>query len=167
MGGGRTWDAEIAETSPLAPVVNTGGHWSVCRSDGLAVVVLRCRQFRENITAPFDSIEAPDTIVSGSFSFSGVDLTVRTILLLLALTLPLFVTITADAAEPLKLSGATMGTYYSIVIDSPAESLGTGKELQTAIDDRLQQINAQMSTWDEASETVSYTHLTLPTICSV
>ncbi len=56
------------------------------------------------------------------------------------------------AAEPLKLAGDTMGTYYSIVIDSPAEGLGKGTQLQGRIEARLAEVNGQMSTWDEDSE---------------
>jgi len=58
----------------------------------------------------------------------------------------------ASAVEPLKLSGSTMGTYYSIVIDSPQESVGNGDALKSKVEDRLKDINRQMSNWDESSE---------------
>ena len=56
------------------------------------------------------------------------------------------------STEPLKLHGRTMGTHYSIVVDSPNQTSGNGAQLQAKIDARLLQINAQMSTWDNESE---------------
>ena len=56
------------------------------------------------------------------------------------------------SAESLKLSGRTMGTYYSVVVDSPAESLGDGSGLRKKIEAALSRINTQMSTWDADSE---------------
>jgi len=56
------------------------------------------------------------------------------------------------STEPLKLSGDTMGTYYSIVVDTPAESLNEGGALQEKVEARLAEINRQMSTWDQESE---------------
>lgn len=58
----------------------------------------------------------------------------------------------ASADEPLRINGPTMGTYYSIVVDTPPTSAGDGSALQTKIEQRLKQINDQMSTWDDASE---------------
>ena len=58
----------------------------------------------------------------------------------------------ACAGEALKLDGPTMGTYYSVVVDSPSTSLGDGKQLAAKIEARLTEINRQMSTWDDASE---------------
>ncbi|MEZ6061177.1 MAG: FAD:protein FMN transferase [Planctomycetaceae bacterium] len=58
---------------------------------------------------------------------------------------------TVNAAEPLRISGETMGTYYAIVVDSPALT-DDGEALRAAITQRLAEINRQMSTWDAESE---------------
>ena len=54
------------------------------------------------------------------------------------------------AAEPLKISGKTMGSYYAIVIDSPGAA--DGERLQKQIEEKFADINRQMSTWDESSQ---------------
>lgn len=53
-------------------------------------------------------------------------------------------------ADRLQLRGATMGTYYSVVIDSPGKA--DGAAVRRRIEERLKQINDQMSTWDSESE---------------
>lgn len=55
------------------------------------------------------------------------------------------------AKESVKLDGPTMGTYYSIVIDSPNSDLVVA-ELQSKVEARLAVVNQQMSTWDGSSE---------------
>lgn len=57
----------------------------------------------------------------------------------------------AFASVPLKINGPTMGTYYSIVVDSPPEDM-TAEKLQPKVKALLTKINQQMSTWDETSE---------------
>lgn len=56
------------------------------------------------------------------------------------------------AVEPLKLNGSTMGTYYSVIIDSPGETDADGQSLQARLESRLAEVNRQMSTWDPESE---------------
>ncbi len=56
----------------------------------------------------------------------------------------------ASADEPLRISGKTMGSYYSIVIDSPGNA--DAKRLKEEVERRFEDINRQMSTWDSASE---------------
>ena len=58
----------------------------------------------------------------------------------------------ATTTESLQLTGNTMGTYYSIVVDSPPQSLGDGTALKAKIESTLKEVNRQMSTWDETSE---------------
>ncbi|GAB5444050.1 MAG: FAD:protein FMN transferase [Fuerstiella sp.] len=55
-----------------------------------------------------------------------------------------------DAADRLQLRGSTMGTYYSVVIDSPGDV--DEADLRQQIEQRLKQVNDQMSTWDSESE---------------
>lgn len=55
------------------------------------------------------------------------------------------------ALEPLQLNGPTMGTHYSIVIDSPGDDLDAAN-LQRKVESRLAEVNQQMSTWDDSSE---------------
>jgi thiamine biosynthesis lipoprotein len=57
---------------------------------------------------------------------------------------------TAGAAEPMRISGRTMGSYYAISIDNPGTA--DAKQIQAEIDAKLDAINRQMSTWDESSE---------------
>lgn len=66
----------------------------------------------------------------------------------------------ALSAERFELTGSTMGTYYSIVIDSPQAVLKQGEELQAKIEARLQEINRQMSTWDPESEISTFNRST-------
>lgn len=54
------------------------------------------------------------------------------------------------AAEPMRISGRTMGSYYAISIDNPGTA--DAKQLQAEIEAKLEDINRQMSTWDESSE---------------
>jgi thiamine biosynthesis lipoprotein len=54
------------------------------------------------------------------------------------------------AAEPLRIEGTTMGSYYSIVVDSPGDT--SRETLQQQIEADLREINRQMSTWDRKSE---------------
>ena len=56
----------------------------------------------------------------------------------------------ASADELLRISGKTMGSYYSIVIDSPGTA--DAGRLKTEIETRFDDITRQMSTWDEKSE---------------
>ncbi len=61
------------------------------------------------------------------------------------------------AAEPLRLFGKTMGTHYVVTLDS-ASLDDDGAALQKRIEARLAEINAQMSTWDKASEISRFNH---------
>jgi len=54
------------------------------------------------------------------------------------------------AQEPLRISGKTMGSYYAIVIDSAG--VADAKVLQDAMERVFQELNGQMSTWDDTSE---------------
>ncbi|MEZ6130457.1 MAG: FAD:protein FMN transferase [Planctomycetaceae bacterium] len=56
------------------------------------------------------------------------------------------------AGERLEIEGSTMGTGYSIVIDTPAGNAIDPEKLKAKIEARLVQINDQMSTWDPKSE---------------
>lgn len=56
----------------------------------------------------------------------------------------------AFAEEPLRISGRTMGSYYSVVIDSPGRA--DAERLQTEIESKFADISRQMSNWDEDSE---------------
>lgn len=66
----------------------------------------------------------------------------------------------AVSAERLELTGGTMGTYYSVVIDSPRAELQQGEELQAKIEARLKEVNRQMSTWDPESEISTFNRST-------
>jgi len=68
----------------------------------------------------------------------------------LALCLFSIVDSSAIAEEPLRISGKTMGSYYSIVIDSPGNA--DGDRLQAEIEIKFADISLQMSNWDEDSE---------------
>lgn len=57
---------------------------------------------------------------------------------------------TGAAEEPLKISGKTMGSYYSIVIDSPGDA--KADDLRKEIESRFDNISRQMSTWADDSE---------------
>jgi len=57
----------------------------------------------------------------------------------------------AQAVDRLQIIGETMGTYYAVTIDSPGE-LDTEPALRDLVETRLNEINAQMSTWDDSSE---------------
>lgn len=54
------------------------------------------------------------------------------------------------AEDPLRISGETMGSYYSIVIDSPGST--DGDRLQKDIEQIFADINRQMSNWSKDSE---------------
>lgn len=60
-------------------------------------------------------------------------------------------------AESLKISGKTMGTYYSIVIDSAPQS--RSDEIRTKVEACLANVNRQMSTWDPESEISQFNRL--------
>lgn len=76
--------------------------------------------------------------------------TATVLILATVLTLGPDCSATEDAADRLQLRGSTMGTYYSVVIDSPGD--GDEADLRQQIEQRLKQINDQMSTWDSESE---------------
>ena len=57
----------------------------------------------------------------------------------------------AASADPLRIRGETMGTYYALTIDSPDDDIDA-KALRAKIEQKLLEINRQMSTWDETSE---------------
>jgi thiamine biosynthesis lipoprotein len=57
----------------------------------------------------------------------------------------------AVRAEPLALSGATMGTTYHIKVANPPAAVRVG-ELRTAVEKVLAEIDRQMSTWRPDSE---------------
>ncbi len=52
---------------------------------------------------------------------------------------------------PLQIQGETMGTYYSIIVDSPPPS-AVPAELKKKVDAALAAFNREMSTWDPQSE---------------
>ncbi len=52
--------------------------------------------------------------------------------------------------EPLRISGKTMGSYYSVVIDSPG--VINPENLQDEMERLFAELNSQMSTWDDRSE---------------
>ncbi len=56
-----------------------------------------------------------------------------------------------SAAERLQITGETMGTYYSVTIDSPPATASVD-HVRGEIGAKLAEINAQMSTWDSESE---------------
>ena len=56
----------------------------------------------------------------------------------------------AAAQEPLRINGPTMGSYYSIVIDTPGET--ETRQLQQEVEAVFARINGMMSTWDGESE---------------
>lgn len=58
---------------------------------------------------------------------------------------------TIARAEIVLVSGATMGTTYAVKLDDPDGRIDTAT-IQSAIDDRLERINDQMSTWRPDSE---------------
>lgn len=57
----------------------------------------------------------------------------------------------------LKLTGQTMGTYYSIVIDGAEESAGSA--VTAEVEACLADVNRQMSTWDPESEISQFNRL--------
>jgi len=56
-----------------------------------------------------------------------------------------------NAADRLQVVGATMGTRYAVTIDTPSATI-TEDALREQLEERLVEINALMSTWDDASE---------------
>ena len=56
-----------------------------------------------------------------------------------------------DAADRITVAGETMGTYYRVTIDSPADA-DSESALRHNVQLRLAEINSQMSTWDNNSE---------------
>ena len=74
----------------------------------------------------------------------------RQLQLLLAAVL-LASTAVESVADGIQITGPTMGTIYKIVVDSPPADLDA-EALQLKIEERLDEINRQMSTWDSASE---------------
>ena len=56
-----------------------------------------------------------------------------------------------SCADGIEISGPTMGTHYRIVVDSPPDNLDA-EALQGKISARLDEINRQMSTWDDTSQ---------------
>lgn len=70
----------------------------------------------------------------------------------IACLLPFLLANSGEAAERLQLRGETMGTYYSIVIDSFSGSDEDARALNAQIEDRLGEITQQMSTWKSDSE---------------
>lgn len=63
----------------------------------------------------------------------------------------------AVAEEPLKISGRTMGSYYSVVIDSPGNA--DAERLRAEIESKFADISRQMSNWDEDSEISTFNRL--------
>ena len=67
----------------------------------------------------------------------------------------------------LSLEGATiedLGTAKKVVLNKDNTTIIDGSGDQSAIEARVNQIRVQI---EDTSSAVSYTHLTLPTICSV
>lgn len=54
-------------------------------------------------------------------------------------------------AESIEISGPTMGTYFKVVIENPPADFDA-EAMQQQISELLEEINAQMSTWDRQSE---------------
>jgi len=75
-----------------------------------------------------------------------------TLVAILSLVLPL-----SASAGSLKLTGQTMGTYYSIVIDSAEDAARA--ELTAKVEECLADVNRQMSTWDPESEISRFNRL--------
>ena len=64
----------------------------------------------------------------------------------------LLVTVSAAVeVPPIRLEGQTMGTYYTITIDSPPATADP-KVIRGRIEEVLAEFNRQMSTWDPESE---------------
>lgn len=74
----------------------------------------------------------------------------RLLSLLLCTQILLSLAATVSAEEPLRINGPTMGSYYSIVIDSPGQI--DGQQLQQEIEAVFARISHMMSTWDKESE---------------
>lgn len=74
----------------------------------------------------------------------------RLLSLLLCTQILLSLAATVSAEEPLRINGPTMGSYYSIVIDSPGQI--DGQLLQQEIEAVFARISRMMSTWDKESE---------------
>lgn len=74
----------------------------------------------------------------------------RSLVMFTAFVASICMTLTTHADEPLRLSGKTMGSYYSIVIDSPGDA--KADDLRREIESKFDAINRQMSTWAEDSE---------------
>ncbi|SET33011.1 FAD:protein FMN transferase [Paracoccus homiensis] len=75
----------------------------------------------------------------------------RSFLILSTVSATALVSGKAEAKEPLRLSGPTMGTTYNIVAVPHGQDIDKDA-LQSAIDAALAKVNAQMSNWDETSE---------------
>ncbi|NVK32079.1 MAG: FAD:protein FMN transferase [Gammaproteobacteria bacterium] len=70
---------------------------------------------------------------------------------IISFTITVFALLSCSSSEePIRLTGQTMGTTYSIVISDPADISATA--LQREVDQRLLEINESMSTWIEDSE---------------
>lgn len=69
---------------------------------------------------------------------------------LLCSQLLLLLATSAPAEEPLRINGPTMGSYYSVVIDTPGQA--SQKQLQQDIEAIFARISSMMSTWDNNSE---------------
>ncbi|MEZ6123342.1 MAG: FAD:protein FMN transferase [Planctomycetaceae bacterium] len=82
-------------------------------------------------------------MTSGHYRLTSLFMGMPVVLLFTSLTM---------AADAMKISGTTMGTVYSVVIDSPSSTLGSAEQVQAKIEARLDDINARMSTWQSDSE---------------
>lgn len=71
--------------------------------------------------------------------------TVTAVVLLVAAALQV-----ATAEEPMRINGLTMGSYYSVVIDSPGKAVAS--DLQKLLEQDFAELTRQMSNWDRTSE---------------
>ena len=73
----------------------------------------------------------------------------RCVRIVICLTVAALLSASASA-EQIKISGSTMGTYYSVIIDGPEEA--SAEAIRSKIESTLEDVNRQMSTWDPQSE---------------
>ncbi|MGJ8544162.1 MAG: FAD:protein FMN transferase [Sulfitobacter sp.] len=65
--------------------------------------------------------------------------------------MPLALAACKPGAAVFEIAGLTMGTSYNVVAVDPASQVNE-KQIRSAIDRALHQVNLQMSNWDDASE---------------
>ncbi len=75
---------------------------------------------------------------------------IMTVLLLGCLTPVQSAAQSGEDQAPIRIAGETMGTYYSVIVESPG-SLSEA-DLKQKVESALAEFNRQMSTWDTESE---------------